>query len=303
MMNALEQFADVYYWYEDGHIQDILQTLQIKPDFIFHYDIAWNYGLAPKIDGLADTNIPKGCYVIDLHWKPEERIRYFEDNRIDLIFSATKNPFLNVFPQYKDKFRWLPWGINPTIMKDWKQDKDIDFLLMGLVHVNEQTRGKYPLPKNIPPKGRYHFRDAVFETMKDLPNFVFHPHPGHRTAASELLIVNESYAKELNRAKMFFTCGGNGDSGGVAVLKFFETPACRTLLLAEPNQDILDLGFVDGENFIACNVDNFYEKALFYLDHETEQKRITDNGYNFIHQNHTNEHRAKQIIIDIKEIL
>src|SRR5699024_11243164 len=83
----------------------------------------------------------KGCFVIDLHWKPEERKRYFRQNKIDLIFSATKHPFLKVFPQYKQKLRWLPWAINPAIMKDWKQKKDIDSLLMGLVYINPDKKG------------------------------------------------------------------------------------------------------------------------------------------------------------------
>src|SRR5699024_9263373 len=49
MIQSLEKYADVYYWYQDGHIKDILKRLKIRPHFIFHYDIAWNYGLAPKI--------------------------------------------------------------------------------------------------------------------------------------------------------------------------------------------------------------------------------------------------------------
>src|SRR5690625_1279494 len=119
MIRALEIYAEVHYWYEDGHIEDILKTLAIEPDFIFHYDIAWNYRLAPKIEGLNCVDIPVGCFVIDLHWKPEQRIKYITENHIDLIFSVSKNPFPKVFPQFKQKLRWTPWSINPSIMKDW----------------------------------------------------------------------------------------------------------------------------------------------------------------------------------------
>lgn len=303
MIKALEKHCEVYYWYHDGHIDTILKSLNIKPDFIFHYDIAWNYGLAPKIDGLGDTDILKGCYVIDLHWKPDMRRKYFKENKIDLIFSATKHPFLKVFPEYKSKFRWLPWSINPSIMKDWKMKKDIDSLLMGLVYVDKENVGKHTLPIKTPPKGRYAFRDMVFEKMKDEAGFVFHPHPGHRTVKSELLIVNEDYAKELNRAKIFYTCGSRNSTGGIAVLKFFEALACRTLLLAEPNKDIEDLGFIDGENFIACTVDDLVEKTNFYLNHPQECERITNNGYLLAHQKHTNDHRAKGFLKEVKEIL
>ncbi|HLR09304.1 MAG TPA: glycosyltransferase [Bacillota bacterium] len=300
MIQSLEKYADVYYWYQDGHIKDILKRLKIRPHFIFHYDIAWNYGLAPKIDGLADIDCLKGCFVIDLHWKPEERKRYFRQNKIDLIFSATKHPFLKVFPQYKQKLRWLPWAINPAIMKDWKQKKDIDSLLMGLVYINPEKKGPFNLPAKIPPKGRYAFRDAVFNKMKNEPGFVFHPHPGHRVEQSSNLLVNEKYAQELNRAKLFFTCGSRNQAGGVAVMKFFEAPACHTLLLAEPNKDIQSLGFVNEKNYIACSTGNLKEKAKFYLNHDSERKRITKNGYTFIHNHHTNDQRAKYMINAIK---
>src|SRR5690625_2641281 len=128
MIRALEKFADVYYWHEDGHLNDILKKLNITPDFIFHYDIAWKNGLAPHITGLAETEIGTGCFVIDLHWKPKARIRYFEDNGINLIFSVTKHPFLHVFPQYKGKLRWLPWSINPKIMRNYHLNKENDAL-------------------------------------------------------------------------------------------------------------------------------------------------------------------------------
>lgn len=303
LFRALEKYADVYYWYKNGDIKDILKTINVQPDFIFHYDIAWHYGLAPKIEGLENIDIPKGCFVIDLHWKQEQRIRYIEKSKIDIIFSATKHPFLNVFPQYKSKLCWLPWAINSNIMKDWGMKKDIDFLLMGLVYVNKNSRGKFPLPRKIPAKGRYAFRDAVFEKMKNNPGFVFHPHPGHRVTKSDLLIVGKQYAKELNRSKIFFTCGSRNKSGAVAVLKFFEAPACKTLLLAEPNKDIEELGFVDGENYVSCTVDNVVDKAMYYSLNQKERERITVNGYQFIHQHHTNQIRAKQMIRQIKAVL
>lgn len=300
MIKALEAYADVYYWSKDGHINDILKNLNINPDFIFHYDIAWNYGLAPKIEGLDQVDILKGCYVIDLHWSPTQRVHYFENSKVDLIFSATKHPFLKVFPTYKDKFRWLPWSINPKIMKDWGLDKSIDSLLMGLTYVTKESRGRFPLPKKIPPKGRYAFRDAVFEKMKNAPGFIFHPHPGHRVSNSKHLIVNEKYAQELNRAKIFFTCGSRNSTGGIPVLKFFEAPASKTLLLAERNKDIDDLGFIDGENYVACTTTNIVDKAKYYLNIHKERERITLNGFEFVHNHHTVQHRAKQLIKEIK---
>ncbi|ERN52878.1 glycosyltransferase [Alkalihalophilus marmarensis] len=295
IINAIEEYAQLCYWYEDGDIKDILKEIPFTPDFIFHYDIAWNYALSPNITGLENVNIPKGCYVIDLHWDNKKRIQYFNENKIDLVFSVSKHPFLAVFPQLKNKLRWLPWSINPLIIKDWKEPKSIDYLLLGLVWAEDL--------KVKPQKGRYQFRDLVLDKMRNLDNFVFHPHPGHNAKENEKLLINEKYAKEINKAKIFFTCGCTDNLGGFAVLKFFEVPGCRSLLLAEPNREINDLGFVDGDNFVACSRDNFYEKAEYYLSNSNERERITNNGYEFIHSQHTNQIRAKQFVQMIQDFL
>ncbi|OIJ10393.1 glycosyl transferase family 1 [Anaerobacillus alkalilacustris] len=289
MIKALEEFADVYYWHNDGSIIEILKKFKFTPDFILHYDFAWNGHYAPKISDLDKINIPKGCFVIDIHWNKEKRRNYFITNNIDLIFSVTKHPFLHAFPEFKEKHRWIPFSINPNVIKDWKLKKDIKFLLMGLVHYNNVKH---------PPKGRYRFRDAVYEKMKSIEGFKFNKHPGHLTSSTKM--VNENFAKELNRSEIFFTCGGVFQ---YPVIKFFEALGCKTLLLAEPNPDILELGFKDGENFVACNISNFYKKALYYSENKIERERIINNGYNFVHTHHTNKVRAKNFVQYIEEFL
>lgn len=293
-IQAIEKFADVRYWYRDGNIHDILAQLKFQPDFIFHYDMGYGYALAPRIAGLHEVDIPKGCYVIDAHYSPGERRKYFERNKIDLIFSATKSAFLKTYANDKDRFRWLPFSINPAVFKDWQLEKDIDFLLIGQLYDRQKKTGY----QTMTPKGRYPFREVVLEKMRGEKGFVFHPHPGHTASAKAL--VNERYAKELNRAKIFFTCGSRLQ---YPVQKFFEAPACKTLLLAEPVPDILELGFKDGENFVACNQSDFYEKAMYYLKNEEERKRITENGYRFIHSKHTNDVRAKEFVAEVQKFL
>ncbi|OIJ10399.1 glycosyl transferase family 1 [Anaerobacillus alkalilacustris] len=291
MIKAIEEFADVYYWGRNGSILDILKKINIKPDFILHYEDAWNNFFAPKITNLNKVGIPKGGFVIDTHWFPRRRKKYFNSSKLDLIFSVTKHPFLQKFPEYKSKFRWVPFSINPSIVKDWKLKKDIKFLLMGLVH--------YKGVKH-PPKGRYPFREEVLKRMTSMDGFVFHKHPGHRAKPSPNLLVKELFSKQINRSEIFFTCGG---VFRYPVMKYFEALGCKSLLLAEPNPDILELGFKDGENFVACSKENFYEKALYYSENKSEREIITENGYNFVQENHTNQIRAKEMIAYIKEFI
>jgi spore maturation protein CgeB len=293
-IKAIEKFSEVKYWYSNGNIHEIMKILNFTPDFIFHYDMGWEYALAPYVSGLDEVDIPKGCFVIDSHYSPPKRSNYFESNKMDLIFSTTKSHFLRTYPQFKDKFKWFPFSINSNIFKDYQLKKDIDFLLMGLVFDGGEKTGHQAWT----PKGIYLFRDEVLDKMRGEKGFVYHPHPGHTAPANAL--VNEKYAKELNRSKMFFTCGSVYK---YPVLKYFEAPACKTLLLAEPVPDILDLGFKDGVNFVACDRMNFYERAMYYLENENERIEITENGYEFIHANHTDDVRAEDFVNMIQEFI
>ncbi|MFP3886607.1 glycosyltransferase [Priestia filamentosa] len=293
-IKAIEQFADVRYWYTNGEIKTILKTLKFQPDFIFHYDIAYGFALSPYITGLNEIDIPKGCLVIDAHFSPPTRTKYIEDAKINLIFSITKETFLKTYPMYDDKFRWWPFSINPSIFKDHQLQKDVDFLLMGQVF---DRTGKSP-NRTHTYSGKYPFREEVLSQMRDVEGFTYHPHPGHNAGNSSL--VNEKYAMQLNRSKIFFTCGSKFQ---YPVLKFFEAPACKSLLLAEPVNDIADLGFKDGVHYIACDHTNVYEKAMYYINNDKERETVTDAGYRFLHRYHTDEERAKQFVQYLQEYL
>ncbi|MFA9456774.1 glycosyltransferase [Halalkalibacter sp. AB-rgal2] len=289
MMQALEAEANVLYWHEDGSILDILASLEQKPDFILHYDIAWGYYFAPRITDLEKVDIPKGCYVMDIHWEKAKRLHYFLQSKVDLVFSVTKTAFLANFPMMKQKFRWLPFSINDKVIKDWAMPKDITYLLMGLVYLEGEHH---------PPKGRYPFREEVVNQMRDVEGFTLRKHPGHFT--KNATFINEMYSKELNRSSIFFTCGG---AFKYPVMKYFEALGSRTLLIAESNEDIIELGFKDGEHYVACECSEIYEKALFYYHNEQERMRITNNGFRWIHTHHTNEIRAKQCMEMIEKCI
>lgn len=281
-LQAIEKVANVAYHHEDGDILDILNQQTTQPDFILHYDITAKYRLTPKIKNFNQIDIPIGAFVIDAHWEPEHRKAYIESNNISLIFSVSKYPFLKRHPEYQSKFRFLPFSINPSVIRNWNQKENIDFLLMG--HIADT----------------YPFRKAVRDQMKDVEGFVYHKHPGHLLRDRTKYIIDKDFAKEVNRAKIFFTCGSIYQ---YPVMKYFEIPGCNTLLIAEENPDLTKLGFQAGVHYVAANQTNFYNKGLYYLENEQKRKEIAVTGYKFIHEHHTHRIRAKEFIKNVKEIL
>jgi len=276
----LTKQARVLVWDKDNwemyYILKLMKNRNFKPDFILHYDFVYNYSFAPRIYGLSHTRVPKGVYYFDLQVQKDERIQFIEKNGIDLVFCTSRDLFLREYKGLQNKFRWLPFSIDPNIFKDWKLRKTIDFLLMGNMW-----------------KGWYPFRKKVLEVMRGKRGFVYHGHPWKSKTNKNGNYTGEDYAREINRAKIFFTCG---TKYGYPVKKFFEVPACNTLLIAQGNKDLGGLGFIDGENYVRGTEGDFYDLAMYFLHNRKERERIALNGYNLVHSRHTNQVRVKEFL-------
>ena len=87
-------------------------------------------------------------------------------------------------------------------------------------------------------------------------------------------------------------------------MKYFEVPACNTLLLAPDSPDARALGFIPSENFVDIKEDDFLEKARYYAqNYETEGKRIAQKGYEMVRKLHSVERRARQLVAAAEKII
>ncbi|MDF2659987.1 MAG: hypothetical protein K0Q94_2778 [Paenibacillus sp.] len=269
---------DVIVHFEEsgGEIGPMLDRLPFTPDFI--YIDAFVDHFRNTITGLAKTNIAKGIMHTDPFRKTSLFDSFVRSNKIDLVFSYYRDGFLNVYPELANKFRWLPHHVYTPMFKDYALPKTIDFLLMG------SLGPIYPL------------RNKIVEDMRGVPCFVYHEHPGYRVFSKDeqqRLPLKQNYAREINRARMFLTDGSKFD---YPLAKYFEVPACNTLLLASGARELSDLGFIDNQTFVNINQDNFYEKAQRYLRDEHKRKEIAMGGYRLVRKHHTTEIRAEQFV-------
>lgn len=141
----------------------------------------------------------------------------------------------------------------------------------------------------------YPLRTKIAREMAGMKGFVHHHHPGYRDfapAEEQEKRVGESFAREINKAKIFFTCDSVFK---YPIAKYFEVPACSTLLLASGSRELEDLGFIDGKTFVEITEHNYLEKAMYYLEHEDERLEIARRGYEMIRHNHTAAVRARQL--------
>lgn len=281
---ALAEFVDLTVWHEPGHIRDITDRLPERPDYALLNDPHQFH--APPVDGLADLDVPLGVIMHDPHYFMDRRKAFYRQPNVRHIFTIYRDPFLRWYPEFVDRMRWLPHFADTSVFRDDRSERDIDILLLG-----HTSRLFYPL------------RRLMLDRMKDRRGFHYEAHPGYRNFAPEeeqRLLVNESYARAINRAKIFLTC----DSVlHYPLRKYYEVLACRTLLLAPASSELADLGFIPGTHFVDVTAHDFEAKADEYLRNEAERERIADAGYRFVRERHTVRHRAKQFADEIRSSL
>jgi hypothetical protein len=275
LSQELSKICDLEVWHQSGNINRILKQIPFKPDFILLND--FKRTRCPRITGLPGLKIPFGIIIHDIHYKPDKRREFIRNNKVKYIFPIYRDAFKRRFPKYIRNMRWLPHFVNTDIFKDYELDKDINWLMMGMMS------RFYPL------------RRKMYRRMRHKHGFVRHSHPGYRRfndRQKSRLFVGESYAREISRAKMFLTCDSVYH---YPLIKYYEVLACKTLLLAPYSKELRALGFIPGVNFVAVNRKNFLYKAKYYLKNEGERLRIAEAGYEMVRSKHTVEIRAAQL--------
>lgn len=88
-------------------------------------------------------------------------------------------------------------------------------------------------------------------------------------------------------------------------MKYFEIPACGTLLLGEPTNELASIGFNDGNNFVEVNKDSFSEKIGYYLKWpgKNDVNEIACNGRKLICEKHSWKIRIKELFNNIRKVL
>ncbi|MFA1820907.1 glycosyltransferase [Virgibacillus oceani] len=283
----LEKITKLMIYRQSGHIKKILRKIPEKPDYILIINDIGNT-FAPLVTGLSNINIPAGLMVNDAHRFVSQRRKFIANNGISTFFVICQHNFYNNYPLLRGKrVFFLPQFANTSIFKDYGSDKTINLMMLGEISLHHI----YPL------------REKILQHYADHPGFYNRPHPGWRDFTekqSKNILIGENYARTVNQAKLFFACGSVRQ---VVTFKYFEVPACHTLLMAPDLPELHEIGMKPGKHFVDINEDNFTEKAAYYLKNVSERESITENGYRFVHNHHSTAHRAKQLIRQIKSIL
>ena len=184
-------------------------------------------------------------------------------------------PFNNDINHQVNNAIWLPHSVNTSIFKDYGLRKDYDLLQTGAIFKTYELRN--------------YVRDYFIENPYKRYRYI--PRPGELDKTK--WPVGADYAKEINKSWLSLCCGAKVN---YPVIKFFEIPACRSILYTEYFNELGDLGFVENETFIQVDRNNITEQIKDIIYNSDYVDRILSNGIELIQQKHTTKTRAIELI-------
>ena len=109
------------------------------------------------------------------------------------------------------------------------------------------------------------------------------------------MFTDDEYARHLSDSKLCLVTTGPADLVGTRFFEIFA--ACRSLVICNRmDEKIYGDMIIDGVNCVMFStVDEFYEKAQYYIDNEDERMEIVNNAHKIFKERLTWSHTAKTI--------
>ena len=191
--------------------------------------------------------------------------------RCDVILSPSYEYFLSNYPQFADKYVYLPASFDTHTQYTqlpFNNTPIMKCLLTGTIS------WAYPI--------RSFISENKIKNIKRIEKL-----DGY---------VGYKYAKLLNS---YFCCVTSSGVSRVALSKFFEIPATGSLLLTDTIDDMDRLGFIPDQHYVSITKKNVFSKIQHCLSHPDQYEYIRREGMKFIIKNHSVINRIEQL----KEVL
>ena len=246
----------------------------------------WNCNTLIKtfIKEILSLHCKKLFYIDDIHQTGYSTVQYRQKifENFDIIFSTYAYTFNKFYPTIQAyKIKWLPHNVTTEFNVELNMNPINKVLLSGAIDANV-----YPM------------RHKLYSYYKTHPNLIDHlSFMGYSVKKHD--IVGYDYIKFLNKYIACFTCCLNKNTPYI-VAKFFEISASGALLIAYDEyvkNELKQLGFIDGYNYISVDSDNLLQKIKWVTDinNKNDIDRIRINGYNLVKSQHCLINRVKYV--------
>ena len=239
------------------------------------FDLILTYGLkySEKFIGLGEiTNIPKAHIAVDYFpvgggsGTYERNHKLFTRDKYDLYFGVVGDIVRNLEKNGVCKKAFLlPFSIDINIYKNLNLKKYFD------VFASFTTRNDiYPNREKI---------HSLLRSMRPITSYIKR-------------VEHENYINKINRSRICITSNNKFRSLSI---KYYETMACGSFLLADKPEDFDELGYVDGRHLVLYNdLNDLKDKIYFYLKNGKTREKIALQGMDFVRTFHNNEIRVNE---------
>lgn len=267
--------------FNDNIIQDItcfIEFIEKNNIKIIMCFCCCEYLIKTHKDFFEQNNIKLLTYANDLHFKPGCQEKHIINKQLIHDFS---NVYIcaNYYYCYTNFYK-----IDTSRIIKYPTFVDEDFY----VEFNDEPISKVLLSgsktKEYPARKRLNTISGHNSNIEVLKNGIY---------------LGHEYIKYLNKFLCCFTCCANRNLPYI-IGKFFEIPSSGSLLLAYDEfvkDELVNLGFIDGVNYISCTLTNIEEKIDYIIDLKNleEINKIRKNGYEFVWKYHKQTDRLKYI--------
>lgn len=223
---------------------------------------------------LCRINCLKIYFSIDVHLNYYWQKKYSENFH---IFISSQKNFFNIHKKTGQVSYWLPWGINPSVIKDFvpfhKREHDIAFV--GLIDNNRIKR------KNIVDLIRERYNVFIAgDKITDRISF----EKMLSVYRNSKIVINESINYEVN-------------------FRYFEATSTGAILFTEKIDNGENELFIEDKEFITFSQESLFDKLDRIISSVNEFEHIGYEGYKRTFDEHTLQNRAEKIKKIIEENL
>ncbi len=209
------------------------------------------------------------------------------DNKLEWIKSMKAKAAFTVHHDYEKfaKITGLPfhrimWSANANLFKDYDTKYKFDLFFSGVTRPEQTGNLREKILSNLDKLSKYKLSINARSQKNNYKGKVFSP---------------KDYAKKLACSKICLVTTGPADLVGT---RFFEVMAGNKSLILCNYMDNKVYGdmLIDNYNCVMFhNKDDFFDKAIYYLEHEEERLKIINNAYKNFQNNLTWEVSSKNI--------
>jgi len=239
---------------------------------------------------MENVKIPRVKTITDYHGEYLQNKEWIAKGNIDMILTRSWGDGMAFrIREMGCNVGYFPLSASIVRFYDKRLERTHDVHLAGCINI------AYPIRLRV----LHHIQDKYTAKRKGRVPFSFTV-DGINYICDRKRFNVVHFANIINKSKL--TIFGTGIIR-YALCKFFEVMACNTLVMSNFPVDWKALRFEDGKNIVEIDSNNFPDKIKYYLENDSERKKIARNGMELFLKYHTHEQRAKQLIAQFKELI